>query len=159
MMRRLTSAPKPAARVAAFMAAMSARVDPQAVAHAVVAGQVARRLGRGDEVVGGQAVDRRPGTDTSSTLAPGGGEGVGGGVEPGQHVGVDAVAQLGDDADPQAVDAVVERRPRSAGAGPGIEVESVGSWPPITSSSAAASATVVANGPIWSRVDAKATSP
>src|SRR4029450_1827619 len=31
-------------------------VDPQAVAHAVVAGEVAGRLGGGDEVVGGQAV-------------------------------------------------------------------------------------------------------
>ena len=40
-----------------------------------------------------------------------------------------------------------------------MEVESIGSWPAITSSSAAASATVVANGPIWSRLDAKATRP
>ena len=48
---------------------------------------------------------------------------------------------------------------RSSGAGRGIEVESAGSWPPITSSATAASATEVANGPIWSRLEAKAISP
>ncbi len=47
----------------------------------------------------------------------------------------------------------------SAGAASAIDVESHGSCPPTTSSSWAASATVVANGPIWSRDDAKATSP
>ena len=56
MIRRLTSSPKPATRVAAFMAAVSGGVDPQPVAHAVVAGQVARRLGRRDQVVGGEPV-------------------------------------------------------------------------------------------------------
>ncbi len=40
----------------------------------------------------------------------------------------------------------------TAGAGSGIDVESSGSWPAMTSSSSAASATVVANGPIWSRL-------
>ena len=47
----------------------------------------------------------------------------------------------------------------SDGAGDGMEVESSGSCPPMTSSSNAASCTVVANGPIWSSDDAKATSP
>ncbi len=46
-----------------------------------------------------------------------------------------------------------------AGDGSGIDVVSHGSWPPMTSSASAASATVVANGPIWSRLDANATSP
>ena len=48
---------------------------------------------------------------------------------------------------------------RRSGAGRGIDVESPGSWPPITSRARAASATVVANGPIWSRLEANATSP
>ena len=36
----------------------------------------------------------------------------------------------------------------------GIDVESQGSWPHIASSSRAVSATVVANGPAWSRLEA-----
>jgi aspartyl-tRNA(Asn)/glutamyl-tRNA(Gln) amidotransferase subunit A len=47
----------------------------------------------------------------------------------------------------------------SLGAGSGIEVESSRSWPAITSKSSAASATSAANGPIWSRLDANATTP
>ena len=46
-----------------------------------------------------------------------------------------------------------------AGAGRGIDVESFGSWPAITSVTRAASATVRVNGPIWSRLLAKATRP
>ena len=42
----------------------------------------------------------------------------------------------------------IERRRKPSG----IDVESIGSWPPMTSSTSAASATVVANGPIWSRL-------
>ncbi len=38
-------------------------------------------------------------------------------------------------------------------------VESAGSWPEMTSSASAASSTVVANGPIWSRLDPNAISP
>ena len=49
--------------------------------------------------------------------------------------------------------------PRRSAAGLGIDVASRGSWPAIASSRSAASATVVANGPIWSSEDAKATSP
>src|SRR5207302_8993728 len=41
----------------------------------------------------------------------------------------------------------------------GIEVVSRGSWPEMTSRLMAASSTVVVNGPIWSRLDANATSP
>ena len=40
-----------------------------------------------------------------------------------------------------------------------MEVESRGSWPPMTSSMRAESATVRENGPIWSRLEAKATRP
>ena len=53
MMRRLTSAPKPRSRVSPVQAREVVRPGrPPAVAHAVVAGEVARRLGRRDEVVG-----------------------------------------------------------------------------------------------------------
>ncbi len=45
------------------------------------------------------------------------------------------------------------------GVGRWSDVESSGSWPPITSKSRAASATVRAKGPIWSSDEAKATSP
>ena len=48
---------------------------------------------------------------------------------------------------------------RTLGAGRLSEVESHGSWPPITSNRSAASATVVAMGPIWSSELAKATRP
>ena len=58
-MRRFTSRPNPASRVAAFMCATSSPVDAQAVAHAVVAREVRRRLRRRDEVVRGDAVGRR----------------------------------------------------------------------------------------------------
>ena len=44
-------------------------------------------------------------------------------------------------------------------AGPGMEVESSGSWPPMTSRHSAESYTVDENGPIWSSDEAKATSP
>jgi hypothetical protein len=40
-----------------------------------------------------------------------------------------------------------------------MDVESAGSCPPMTSVTRAASATVVVNGPIWSRLLAKATRP
>src|SRR5690606_15127891 len=47
----------------------------------------------------------------------------------------------------------------SGGTGASIEVESSGSCPPIASCSSAASSTVRANGPAWSRLDENATSP
>jgi len=40
-----------------------------------------------------------------------------------------------------------------------MDVESSGSWPAMTSSSRAESATVVEKGPIWSSDDANAISP
>ena len=94
-------------------------------------------------------------------LGAGGLERLGRGLRPGGHVGRDAlgVEQLLHHADAQAVDAVVEvvehrRRPArgSTWSRPGRARRS-------PRSSAAASATVAANGPIWSRLDAKATSP
>ena len=47
----------------------------------------------------------------------------------------------------------------SDGAGSWTDVESRGSWPAMTSRNAALSATVAENGPIWSRLLAKAMSP
>ena len=59
MIRRLTSAPKPAARVApVHRHQVAVAVDPQSVANAVEARQVRRRLGRRDQVIGRQRVWR-----------------------------------------------------------------------------------------------------
>ena len=86
MIRRLTSSPKPAVRVAAVHLARGRRVDPQAVAHPVVAGQVAGRLGRSDQVVGGQAVGERRHLHVHDRR-PAGAQGVEGLLRPLQHVG------------------------------------------------------------------------
>ena len=120
-----------------FISPVVGGVDPQAVADAVVAGQVARRLGRGDQVVGRQAVDRRPAPTTSSTFAPAALERLGAprARGPRRRASMPSRHQLGDDADPQALDAVVERGRRPTAPARGIDVESSGSWPAITSSS------------------------
>ena len=65
MIRRLTSAPKPSARVVSYISSRSpAPLGAHPVADAVVAGQVRGGLGRGDHVVGGDPVlgagQRRP---------------------------------------------------------------------------------------------------
>ena len=58
-MRRLTSAPKPCvARLRVHLQQVARAVGAEAVADAVVAGEVARRLGGRDQVVGGDAVRR-----------------------------------------------------------------------------------------------------
>ena len=76
------------------------------------------------------------GTRRLADLGAGRLERVGGLAHPGGHVGGDALAhQLGDDADAQAGDALGRARPRTTAAGSGIEVESSGSWPAMTSSS------------------------
>ena len=57
MIRRLTSAPKPSARVVSYISIRSpAPLGAHPVADAVVAGEVRGGLGRGDHVVGGDAV-------------------------------------------------------------------------------------------------------
>ena len=83
------------------------RRHPQAVAHAVIASQVARRLRRGDEVVGRQAVRERRHLDVDD-LRSGVGERVEGGVHPFDHVRVGAGGQVGDPPDAQALGSVVE---------------------------------------------------
>ena len=47
----------------------------------------------------------------------------------------------------------------TAGTGASMDVESIGSWPAITSCSSAASSTVRAHGPPWSSEEEKATRP
>src|SRR5690606_35984242 len=59
--------------------ARGGRLDPDAVADAVVASQVRARLGRGDQVVGRQPVGGRRDRDLLDGGA-GGGQGVGGGT-------------------------------------------------------------------------------
>ena len=55
-MRRWTSAPKPAARALHVGLGEVPALDPQPEPHAVIAGEVGRSLGRGDDVVGRQRV-------------------------------------------------------------------------------------------------------
>ena len=93
--------------------------------------------------------------------------------EPGPDAGLVALAaELADHADADAGQvgpgALAGRRhqrlervgaPGSMPSGSGSEVESIGSWPPMTWCSSAASSTVRVHGPAWSRLDARATSP
>ena len=130
MMRRLTSGPKPAVRVARIISDRGGRVDPQAVADAVEAGEVGRRLGRGDQVVGGQPVDRG-GHRHLVDLGPGRLEGGGRLPDPGGDVGAGAhvaVEHLPHQADPQALDPPAQLRAASARAASGDRggVEGVG---------------------------------
>ncbi len=86
------------------------RVDPETEPHAVVARQVRAGLGRREDVVRREPVGRG-GHRRLLHLRPGGGERVGRLAGPGRDVGRDALAEeLGDDTDPQAVDAVAEMR-------------------------------------------------
>ena len=60
---------------------------------------------------------------------------------------------------PKGAPAGEARRTWPSGTGASSEVESHGSWPAMTFSTAAASSTVRANGPIWSSDEAKAIRP
>ena len=115
MIRRLTSSPKPAARVARVHRVGVGGLDAQAVAHAVVAGEVAARLGRGDQVVGGEAVARTPAPATSTIVAPAARSASNAASSRSTHVGVGAGGQVGDPPDAQALDAVRRARRRSDG--------------------------------------------
>ena len=109
MMRRFTSAPNPADPGGGVHGHGVLGVDPQPVADAVVAGQVGGGLTRGDQVVGGQAEDHLGDRDLLDP-GPGGGAGLGGLADPGHHVGIGAVEELGEHADGQAGHPVVEDR-------------------------------------------------
>ena len=82
---------------------------PQAVPDAVVAGQVRRRLGRGDQVVGREAVHGGRHVDLLH-LGPRRGQCVGGLPGARHHVGGDPLGadQFRDDADPQTVHAFTQ---------------------------------------------------
>ena len=83
------------------------RFDAMAEADAVVAGEVARRLGRGDQVVGGEAVAERGHLDVDdlgARLA----QRVERLVEPRCDVGARALGQVGDASDAQSGDAHLE---------------------------------------------------
>ena len=82
-------------------------LDPQSIPHAVVAGEVARRLGGRDQVVGGEAVRERRHLDVDD-LGPRRTEGVERHFEPFDDVGVGARGQIGDPADAEPFDATVE---------------------------------------------------
>ena len=160
-MRRFTSGPKPGVARARVHVGDVGAVDPQAVAHAVVAREVRRRLGRRDQVVGRQPVHRRRHATPARPWRPRRSSASAAASTAALHVGLDALAvgQLLDDADAQALDAALELGRAAAARGAAIDVESHGSCPPITSSSSAASATDAANGPIWSSDDANAIEP
>ena len=185
MMRRLTSGPKPSARLRRYirtsgLSSWASRavaglfqlcplggqlgqhflfVGAIAVVHAVVAGQVARGFAGGDDVIGGHGifgVRQRNLLDLgpqrlidAHRLAHGRFDF---GVEP-------RAKMFADQAQPQTGQRLADRLACTAGTGRSTDVESSGSWPAITSSSSAASSAVRANGPIWSRLLAKATSP
>ena len=79
------------------------RADPQAVAHGVELGEVARRLARQDQVVGGQRVGEARARDLDD-LGPGVDQVLHGLVEAGLHAGLEPLAgELAHDADPQAL--------------------------------------------------------
>ena len=118
-MRRFTSRPKPGVARARVHVGDVGAVDAQPVAHAVVAREVRRRLGRRDEVVRGEPVHRRRHRDPLGLRARVG-QRARRRLDRGLHVGLDAlgVGELLDDADPQALDAaleLVEQRRRGRG--------------------------------------------
>ena len=157
--RRFTSRPKPAARVFSYMSMMSSASTAQAVAHAIIAREVRRGLGRRDDVIGGQRIFRVRQRDVDDLGA--------GGREPFDPLlpqrldlvrhAVDAIFLR--HAELQALDALADRRlvvrhrrrrPRSCPSDrrPAIDVSRI-----------AASRTSRAIGPAWSSDEAKATMP
>ena len=119
-------------------------VDAQAVAHAVVAREVRRGLGRRDEVVGRRARSSVCGSDGLDDL----------GAEPSSALDRRARTRSRTSGSTPCAEVLVaarrcagpSRRRRAAAIGSGsvdADVESRGSWPAITSSSERASRTVV----------------
>ena len=131
----------------------------QAVADAVIAREVGRRLGRRDDVVGRQRVFGVRQRDVDDL-----GAGV---LQPGDALlperldllrhAVDAVFLR--DADLHALDRAGRSPPRSPAPGRSTEVVSFGSTEAIDFSMIAASRTSRAIGPAWSSDEAKATMP
>ena len=160
MMRRFTSSPKPASRVARMT---SSALGVDAVGRRPAGRSASRRSGPGCSTPRSAGSGSRPPARARSAgrtprrprrrPRPAG--------RPtrwkrGEHAGLVALAaELGDDADPDAGQ-VTRRRPAGrpstrSGSGSSMQVESSGSWPPMISCSSAASSTVRVTGPAWSR--------
>ena len=134
-------------------------LGPVAVDRAVVAGQVAGALGRGDDVIGRDAVlrvrqrdllDRRAGRLVDPD----------GLVDRGCDLGVEPLAEeLADDADRAAIPGACPGSPGSRASARRRSSSRSGRGPAITPSRRAASARSWANGPIWSSELANAIRP
>ena len=161
MIRRFTSGPKPAARVRLYIdVQIAVAVDAQAVADAVEAGEVRRRLGGRDQVVGRQRVRRvrQPARLDGRAEPLGQRERL---IEALADAGLDpalAADQLLGHAEPDAAQVLAGRQPdllrearaRSSRTGPGR---------PCARSSSAASVTSRVSGPAWSSDEANAIIP
>ena len=128
---------------------------------AVEAAQVARRLGRrndvvdGDRQLGARQRDRRRGVAPSFSYSRQ--RRVDGRAHAGRHA---LAEELLRHADAQAVERVARARARSPRPAVSSEVESrSGSGPHMADSSSAQSSAERAIGPAWSRLEAKATMP
>ena len=155
----MTSAPKPASRVCGVHAEQAAgRVLAEAVAHAVVAGEVRGALGGRDQVVGGEAVRRVRQVHRLDRRAERAGH-VERLVEGREHAGLDALAgELLRDAEADALQVGRGRQPDRLGQADARAVARVGADHRADSSSAV-SVTSRVNGPAWSSEEAKAIIP
>ena len=136
------------------------RLEPQAVAHAVVAGQVGRRLGGRDQVVGRQPVAARAAARPRRSSAPSDARMLAGPRRTTRARPARCPAPAGRSGTPMRTPrrSLGVRDPRPARAAAPTSSRS-GSCPAITWSASAASRTVRANGPIWSSDDANAIRP
>ncbi len=114
MIRRFTSSPNPAVRVRGVHGGRVLAVDAQAVADAVVAGQIGGCLGRGDQVVGGEAEGELGHRDLLD-LGAGISQCVGRLLHTCRDIGRAAVDQVPAQPDPHALSAGVQRRPHRLG--------------------------------------------
>ncbi len=159
MMRRVTSGPNPRERVASYMPRSPSPSSAQAVAHAVEAREVGRRLGGRHDVVHGngeRGVRQRDVADLGALLAQQR-QGALAALAHGRREVVGKVfARLADD---HAVETGPGRGARYSGTGRSAEVASRTSRPAMTPRASAASSTEAPNTPIWSSDEAKATRP
>ena len=132
-MRRFTSGPKPARARAAVHPCDVRAVDAQPVTHAVVAREVRRRLGRGDEVVGGQAEHERGDGDLLDDR-PRCGEHLRRARAPRRRRRGSASTRKSEMTPTRRPATPSSRWPRPARTRPSSDVESAGSWPAMTSS-------------------------
>ena len=148
------------ARALVHLAQVLVAVDAQAVAHAVEAGEVRRRLGRGDHVVGGEAVAGVRKLDVDDLAALRLDQAERRAKELGD-VGLDALGLVGEVAWRRRTGCPGGRRPMGSSTPPGmpVEVESRRSRPSSSRRRSAASVTSRVSGPHWSSDEAKAIIP